>query len=101
MNQRGRDDDDGNGCQQVRVHAGLDPGQAKDFYTKLFGWSTEIFKAEGMDYAMINANGQNHGGFGKAQEERRRTGSGTFRSRTSTRPWRRRSRRAASSRPVP
>ena len=45
-----------------------DPGQAKDFYTGLFGWDTEIFKAEGMDYAMINANGQNHGGFGKAQE---------------------------------
>jgi uncharacterized protein len=45
-----------------------DPGQAKDFYTQLFGWDTEVFKAEGMDYEMINANGQNHGGFGKAQE---------------------------------
>jgi uncharacterized protein len=45
-----------------------DPGQAKEFYTALFGWGTEVFKAEGMDYEMINANGQNHGGFGKAQE---------------------------------
>ena len=45
-----------------------DPGQAKDFYTGLFGWGTEVFKAEGMDYEMINANGQNHGGFAKAQE---------------------------------
>jgi predicted enzyme related to lactoylglutathione lyase len=45
-----------------------DPGQAKDFYTELFGWGTELFKPGEMDYAMINANGQNHGGFGKAQE---------------------------------
>lgn len=45
-----------------------DPGQAKDFYTQLFGWGTEQFKPDEMDYAMINANGQNHGGFGKAQE---------------------------------
>ena len=45
-----------------------DPGQAKEFYSGLFGWGTEVFKAEGMDYEMINANGQNHGGFGKAQE---------------------------------
>ena len=64
-----------------------DPGQAKDFYTKLFGWGTEIFKAEGMDYAMINANGQNHGGFGKAQEgaaaalARARSGRGRRRDR--------------------
>jgi uncharacterized protein len=45
-----------------------DPGQAKDFYTELFGWGTEMFKPGEIDYAMINANGQNHGGFGKAQE---------------------------------
>jgi uncharacterized protein len=45
-----------------------DPGQAKDFYTALFGWGTELFKAGEMDYAMINSGGQNHGGFGKAQE---------------------------------
>jgi predicted enzyme related to lactoylglutathione lyase len=45
-----------------------DPGQATDFYTELFGWGTELFKPGEMDYAMINANGQNHGGFGKAQE---------------------------------
>jgi uncharacterized protein len=45
-----------------------DPGQAKDFYTELFGWDTELFKPGEMDYAMINSGGQNHGGFGKAQE---------------------------------
>jgi predicted enzyme related to lactoylglutathione lyase len=45
-----------------------DPGQAKDFYTQLFGWDTELFKPGEMDYEMINARGQNHGGFGKAQE---------------------------------
>jgi predicted enzyme related to lactoylglutathione lyase len=45
-----------------------DPGQAKDFYTALFGWGTELFKAGEMDYVMINSGGQNHGGFGKAQE---------------------------------
>ena len=45
-----------------------DPGQAKDFYTELFGWGTELFKAGEMDYPMINSGGQNHGGFGTAQE---------------------------------
>ena len=45
-----------------------DPGQAKDFYTKLFGWGTEIFEAGEMKYSMINANGKNHGGFAQAQE---------------------------------
>jgi uncharacterized protein len=45
-----------------------DPKQAESFYTQLFGWGTEIFKAPGMDYAMIASGGQTHGGFSKAQE---------------------------------
>jgi len=45
-----------------------DPGQAKGFYTELFGWDIELFKPGEIDYEMINARGQNHGGFGKAQE---------------------------------
>ena len=45
-----------------------DPGQAQDFYTTLFGWGTEIFKAGEMDYTMISSGGQSHGGYGKAME---------------------------------
>src|SRR5437868_1012254 len=48
-------------------HASEDPAKAKDFYTSLFGWDTEIFKPGEIDYPMIIANGQGHGGFGKAQ----------------------------------
>ena len=35
---------------------------AKAFYAGLFGWEFEIFKPGEMDYAMISANGQTHGG---------------------------------------
>jgi predicted enzyme related to lactoylglutathione lyase len=45
-----------------------DPKQAQDFYTNLFGWDTELFKPGEVDYTMISSGGQNHGGFGKAQE---------------------------------
>jgi predicted enzyme related to lactoylglutathione lyase len=45
-----------------------EPKQAQDFYTQLFGWSTEVFKAGEVDYTMISSRGQNHGGFGKAME---------------------------------
>ena len=45
-----------------------EPERARAFYTELFGWETEIFKAGETDYAMISAGGQNHGGFGKAME---------------------------------
>jgi predicted enzyme related to lactoylglutathione lyase len=41
--------------------------KAKTFYTELFGWDTEIFKPGEIDYTMIKAGGQNHGGFGAAQ----------------------------------
>jgi predicted enzyme related to lactoylglutathione lyase len=45
-----------------------DPQQAQDFYTKLFGWDTEVFKPGEIDYAMISSGGRSHGGFGKAME---------------------------------
>jgi predicted enzyme related to lactoylglutathione lyase len=45
-----------------------DPKQAQDFYTRLFGWGTEVFKPGEVDYAMISSGGQSHGGFGQAQE---------------------------------
>lgn len=45
-----------------------DPQQAQDFYTRLFGWQTEVFDSGEGDYSMIAAGGQNHGGFGRAME---------------------------------
>src|ERR671924_45450 len=45
-----------------------DPGQAQDFYTRLFGWKTEVFQPGETDYTMISSGGQNHGGFAKAME---------------------------------
>ena len=44
-----------------------DVDKAKTFYTDLFGWETELFKPGEIDYAMIKAGGQTHGGFGAAQ----------------------------------
>ena len=41
--------------------------KAKNFYTQLLGWELEMFKPGEMDYAMIKARGQLHGGFFKAQ----------------------------------
>lgn len=45
-----------------------DPGQARDFYTQLFGWGTEVFEPGEAGYTMIASGGQMHGGFGKAGE---------------------------------
>jgi uncharacterized protein len=45
-----------------------DPKQAQDFYTRLFGWGTEVFKPGDADYTMILSGGQSHGGFSKAME---------------------------------
>jgi len=45
-----------------------DVEKAKDFYAQLFGWETEVWKPGEMDYPMIKANGQQHGGFGPAQQ---------------------------------
>ena len=45
-----------------------DQTQAQDFYGKLFGWGTEVFKPGEIDYAMISEGGQTHGGFSTAME---------------------------------
>jgi predicted enzyme related to lactoylglutathione lyase len=45
-----------------------DPKQAQDFYTQLFGWSTEVFQPGEADYTMISSGGQSHGGFATAME---------------------------------
>ncbi len=45
-----------------------DPKRAQDFYTRLFGWEIELFKAGDVEYPMISANGRVHGGFPTAQE---------------------------------
>ena len=44
-----------------------DAKKAQDFYTQLLGWDIEVFKPGEMDYGMIKAGGQTHGGFGTAQ----------------------------------
>ena len=44
-----------------------DPENARDFYTRLFGWETEVWKPGEMDYAMIKVGEQMHGGFNTAQ----------------------------------
>jgi predicted enzyme related to lactoylglutathione lyase len=44
-----------------------DPGQASRFYEQLLGWETEVWKPGEMDYPMIKAGDQMHGGFGTAQ----------------------------------
>jgi predicted enzyme related to lactoylglutathione lyase len=45
-----------------------DPKQAEEFYTRLFGWSTEVFKPGEAEYTMISARGGTHGGFTSAME---------------------------------
>jgi predicted enzyme related to lactoylglutathione lyase len=45
-----------------------DPRQAEEFYTRLFGWGTEVWKPGEVDYTMIAAHGQMHGAFSKAME---------------------------------
>ena len=44
-----------------------DVEQAKRFYTELLGWELEVWKPGEMDYAMIKARDQMHGGFMEAQ----------------------------------
>jgi predicted enzyme related to lactoylglutathione lyase len=41
--------------------------KAKNFYTELFGWETEVWKPGEMDYPMIKAGDKTHGGFGTAE----------------------------------
>src|SRR5262245_56397846 len=45
-----------------------EPAKAREFYTRLFGWETELYKPGEVDYAMISSGGHAHGGFGKALE---------------------------------
>jgi uncharacterized protein len=45
-----------------------EPSQAQDFYTRLFGWETELYRPDETDYAMISARGHNHGGFARGME---------------------------------
>ena len=40
-----------------------DPARAQEFYTQLFGWEIEVFQAGDVEYPMIKADGQLHGGF--------------------------------------
>jgi predicted enzyme related to lactoylglutathione lyase len=49
-------------------HVSSDPQQAKEFYTRLFGWGTEVYKPGEADYPMISAGGQSHGAFATAME---------------------------------
>src|ERR671939_120273 len=49
-------------------HVSRDPKQAEGFYTRLFGWGTEVFKPGEADYTMISSGGHNHGGFSTAME---------------------------------
>lgn len=48
-------------------HMSNEPATASGFYTDLLGWEIEIYKPGEMDYPMIKANDQTHGGFGPAQ----------------------------------
>jgi predicted enzyme related to lactoylglutathione lyase len=49
-------------------HVSTDPKRAQSFYTRLFGWGTDVFKPGELDYTMIASRGQNHGGFSTAME---------------------------------
>jgi uncharacterized protein len=48
-------------------HVSSDPKKAQEFYNSLLGWTSEVFKPGEIDYPMIVANGQGHGGFGPAE----------------------------------
>lgn len=48
-------------------HISNDPNKARDFYSKLLGWKTEVFMPGEMDYPAISVDGETHGGFGPAQ----------------------------------
>jgi uncharacterized protein len=44
-----------------------DVERAKSFYVELLGWELETWKPGEVDYPMIKANGQQHGGFTKTE----------------------------------
>src|SRR5207253_855835 len=44
-------------------HTSQDPAKARQFYGELFDWKYEPFGTGEMNYEMIRANGQLHGGF--------------------------------------
>ena len=46
-----------------------DPKAALGFYTKLFGWTTEVMQMPGMDYTVIKAAGNPIGGVMAADKE--------------------------------
>jgi uncharacterized protein len=48
-------------------HVSGDPERARAFYSELLGWEIEVWKPGELDYPMITANGQGHGGFGRAE----------------------------------
>jgi uncharacterized protein len=48
-------------------HTSTDIEKAKNFYADLLGWETEVWKPGEMDYPMIKADGQMHGGFGTTE----------------------------------
>lgn len=48
-------------------HLSDDAGRARRFYEELVGWKVEVWKPGEMDYPMIMAGEQGHGGFGPAQ----------------------------------
>ncbi len=45
-----------------------DVEKAKDFYTQLLGWETEVWKPGGMDTPIITVNGAGHGDYQSAPE---------------------------------
>jgi predicted enzyme related to lactoylglutathione lyase len=45
-----------------------DPAKAQAFYTQLFGWGIEVYKAGEFEYPMIAVDGQMHGGFPPVQD---------------------------------
>jgi predicted enzyme related to lactoylglutathione lyase len=45
-----------------------DVEKAKSFYTKLLGWTIEVWKPGEVDYPTISSGGQMHGGFGPARD---------------------------------
>ena len=65
-------------------HVSSDPAAASGFYADLLGWEIEVWKPGEMDYPMIKVGEASHGGFGPARAARRRIGSPTCSSTTST-----------------
>lgn len=56
--------------EQYKIHGAFswcelmttDVNEAKSFYTKLFGWTTEEMNVEGMSYTIVKAGGKEVGG---------------------------------------